>query len=108
MPPQNSLPDETGRRSALVRALGGLGVLGMASPLVWVVALAVMWFVARDALDGGLVFYVFLSTLLAMVVGVLLFAWADRLDRRGPDRTHRSVGGGPDDDRPDQGTSATS
>ncbi len=50
----------------------------MSSPLIWLVAIAVMWFVARDALDGGLVFYVFGSTLLAMVVGVLLFALADR------------------------------
>jgi hypothetical protein len=62
--------------------LGAVGVVGMASPLVWVVALAVLWLAARDALTGGLVFYVFGSTLLAMVVGVLLFAWADRLDQR--------------------------
>ena len=66
-----------------MRVLGGVGVLGMASPLIWVVALAVMWFVARDQLNGGLVFTVFGTTLLAMVVGVLLFALADRLDRRG-------------------------
>lgn len=66
-----------------MRVLGGVGVLGMASPLVWAVALAVMWFVARDSLNGGLVFTVFATTLLAMVVGVLLFGLADRLDRRG-------------------------
>ena len=73
----------TGRRSILVRVLGGVGVLGMASPLIWVVALAVMWFVARDELNGGLVFTVFGTTLLAMVVGVLLFGLADWLGRRG-------------------------
>ncbi len=88
----------------MVRVLGGVGVLGMASPLVWVVALAVMWVVARDALDGGLVFTVFTTTLLAMVAGVLLFALADRLDHT------RSVGdqdGRTEDDVPDEGTSTT-
>ncbi|MCW2583998.1 MAG: hypothetical protein JWQ53_2788 [Klenkia sp.] len=81
-------PAEPGRRSPLVRVLGGVGVVGMASPLIWVVVLAVLWFVARDRLNGGLVFTVFGSTLLAMIVGVLLFAWADRLDQRRlhPDR----------------------
>jgi hypothetical protein len=80
-PPRD--PAATGRRSVLVRVLGGVGVLGMASPLIWVVALAVMWFVARDSLNGDLVFTVFATTLLAMVVGVLLFGLADRLDQRG-------------------------
>lgn len=79
-PPRSPAPPR--RRSALVWLLGGLGVAGMSSPLIWLVAIAVMWFVTRDALDGGLVFYVFGSTLLAMVVGVLLFALADRLDQR--------------------------
>jgi len=87
-------PPAPGRRSPLVRVLGGVGVLGMASPLVWVVVLAVLWLVARDRLDGGLVFYVFGSTLLAMIVGVLLFAWADRLDQR---RLHRDAAAPADD-----------
>ncbi|SCX56414.1 hypothetical protein SAMN03159343_3409 [Klenkia marina] len=74
--------------------LGAVGAVGMASPLIWVVALALLWLFARDALTGGLVFYVFGSTLLAMVVGVLLFAWADRLDQRHR-RPDRDVGTGP-------------
>ena len=75
-------PTAPARRQPLVRLLSAVGVLGMASPLVWVVVLAVLWLVARDRLNGGLVFYVVGSTMLAMVVGVLLFAWADRLDQR--------------------------
>lgn len=75
-------PSRPARHSPLVWLIGGLGVVGMSSPVIWLVAVAVMWFVARDALNGGLVFYAFGSTLLAMVVGVLLFALADRLDQR--------------------------
>ncbi len=83
------MPRPTSRRSPLVRVLGGLGVLGMASPAIWLVAGAVLWVVARDALDAGLLFYAFGSTLLAMVVGVLLFAWADRLDQGRLGRSRR-------------------
>lgn len=79
-------------RSALVRVMSGVGIVGMASPLIWVVVLAVLWLVAHDRLNGGLVFYVFGSTLLAMVVGVLLFAWADRLDQRRLGRRPRPLG----------------
>ncbi|SDP10443.1 hypothetical protein SAMN05660199_03160 [Klenkia soli] len=78
----NPTPAGPESRSAPARVLGAVGVVGMASPLIWVVVLAALWLVARDRLNGGLVFYVFGSTLLAMVVGVLLFAWADRLDQR--------------------------
>jgi len=90
-PPRTPAP--TQRRPVLVRLLGGLGIIGMSSPLLWLVAVAVMWFVARDVLNGGLVFYAFGSTLLAMVVGVLLFAWADRLDQRRLGRLHHDEQG---------------